>query len=200
MISRIKGKIIEINESNIVIETMAIGYELLMNSKDIACLEMSKEYIIYTQMDVKEDSITLIGFLDKFDKKIYNFLRNVSGIGTKTANNIIGTLGAKETVSYIKEENIKALTSVVGIGKKSASRLILELKDKFDKEFPDLFTSIDTKTKKITKLSENKTAAIEALMQLGYSNQESYYAIDSLDEDMEIEEILKAAFIKLARS
>ncbi len=200
MISRVKGKLIEIEENNkVIIECDHLAYEIQMTIKDIETFELGDTYTLYTQMLVKEDDISLVGFISKFDKKVYKQLINVSGIGTKIALNIIGELGAKETVSYIISDNVKALESVPGIGKKSASRIILELKDKFAKVFDNMIIEISSDSIQTQAVrNKNKNDVFDALKNLGYTTGEIGSVLKDIDDDLSVEEMLKLAFNKLA--
>ncbi len=200
MISRVKGKLLEIEPNNkVIIECDHLSYEIQMTIKDIETLELGDTYTFYTQMIVKEDDISLVGFISKFDKKVYKYLISVSGIGTKIALNIIGELGAKETVSYVISDNIKALESVSGIGKKSASRIVLELKDKFSKVFENLILEINSPSTQNEKINnQNKNDVFDALKNLGYTIEEIGSVLREIDDSLSVEEMLKLAFSKLA--
>ena len=130
MIGCIKGKIIEVSEGKILVLTqMGVGYEIYF-AKDLV---LNEERLLYTSNIIKETSNELYGFLNQIDKKIFELLISVKGVGPKSAFSMINTLGPKEIIQAIVLDNKKALSSAPGIGKKAASQIVLDLSEKISK-------------------------------------------------------------------
>lgn len=198
MLAFIHGEITDITEDAVIIDNQGIGYKLFMNLRDLSTLEMGQRVKVHTEMIVREDDLSLFGFLNTLDRKLFNKMRSVSGIGTKTALNILSVLSAREVIQLVIEEQQSFLTQVPGIGKKTAARIIMELKDHFMKEFGEQYdTSFDNKPSKerSPKLDEVRSA----LQNMGYSRQEIGMILTNLDAEASVEEMLKEAFRLMAR-
>ena len=189
MIAFIKGTVDSLSEGKMILESHGIGYELnIPASMFDAGIREGEELKIYTHMSVREDGISLFGFLSREDLEIYRMLIGVSGIGPKAALAVLSTLTA---------DNLR-FAETPGIGKKTAQKLILELKDKFDLQ--EAFEQ---------KLAGNQAAAavrqtgepdafqdaVQALTALGYSGTEALQAVKKVEitEGMDSEAVLKAA-------
>lgn len=201
MISYIKGTLEYIDETWIVIETAGIGYRVFVSPKTISSLPPIQNNIkIYTYMNVKDDGINLYGFLKQEDLELFNKLLLVSGIGPKGALNILGSMSSGEIILSIVSEDIKALSKAPGVGKKTAQRLIIELKDKFKNS--DFLNSLDenTETEFDSSLKNEKSEALEALLALGYSRTEAVTALKGISfEGMDTGAILKTALKKIIK-
>jgi len=190
MISNIKGKLTYKNPAKVVIETMGLGFEIMISTKTYEKLpKTGEEVFLETYMHVREDAISLIGFNDSDEKEIFLKLTSVSGVSVKIALSTLSIYNTNEIVHIIESKQTEMLQRVPGIGGKLSSRIILELQDKF-KENGIPFS--DTEFLEKNKLSEVK----EALKSLGYSNSEIMKAISKLDiesvKGKNIEEILRA--------
>ena len=201
MISYLKGELAEIKESNIVLEVGSIGYEVYLPSSAIMQLPaMGSQIKIYTYLHVREDAISLFGFLKKDDLDMFKLLITVNGIGPKGALGILSAISADDIRFAILAEDAKAITKAPGIGKKTASKLILELKDKFKLE--TAFEQRLLNQGDITLGSgiiNKKEEAIQALTVLGYSATDSLKMVNQLEitEEMTSEEILKLCLKKM---
>lgn len=182
-----------------ILESHGIGYELnIPASMFDAGIREGEELKIYTHMSVREDGISLFGFLSREDLEIYRMLIGVSGIGPKAALAVLSTLTADNLRFAVLSEDVQAIAKTPGIGKKTAQKLILELKDKFDLQ--EAFEQ---------KLAGNQAAAavrqtgepdafqdaVQALTALGYSGTEALQAVKKVEitEGMDSEAVLKAA-------
>ena len=133
MIAFIKGTVDSLSEGKMILESHGIGYELnIPASMFDAGVREGEELKIYTHMSVREDGISLFGFLSREDLEIYRMLIGVSGIGPKAALAVLSTLTADNLRFAVLSEDVQAIAKTPGIGKKTAQKLILELKDKFD--------------------------------------------------------------------
>lgn len=174
MIAFIKGTVDSLSEGKMILESHGIGYELnIPASMFDAGIREGEELKIYTHMSVREDGISLFGFLSREDLEIYRMLIGVSGIGPKAALAVLSTLTADNLRFAVLSEDVQAIAKTPGIGKKTAQKLILELKDKFDLQ--EAFEQ---------KLAGNQAAAavrqtgepdafqdaVQALTALGYLN------------------------------
>jgi len=192
MISYIKGKITYKSESFIIVECHDIGYKITVSALTLTKLHELEEIKIYTFMNVKEDNISLFGFLTQQEQHLFHKLLSVSGIGPKGAMAFLSEMTPEDIIIAILSEDIKTLSKTPGVGKKTAQRLILELKDKVKPEeivqqTPQQYTS-------------EKWEAIEALISLGYSRSEAMQSVNACyKEGLSVEEILKLSFKKLTK-
>ena len=183
---------VELLEKNfVVINNNNVGYQIKISDAthkkilDLISNDRKKKIKFYTFMTIKDEIIFLYGFLSREELEIFNQLLNVSGIGSKAAMNILANITHENILSAIANENINLLSSVPGIGKKTAQRLILELKDKINKF--DLNISADNK---------NFLEAQEALFSLGYSQSDIIKIttqIKNQNQNLSTEEIIKQA-------
>lgn len=192
MISYIKGIITYKTNAFVVVECNGIGYKIFVSSATLSSLNENETIMIYTFMNVKEDDISLFGFLTQQEQTIFHQLLSVSGIGPKGALAFLSEMTPEEIIIAILSEDIKTLSKAPGIGKKTAQRLILELKDKVKTEEIAQQTS--------QKDTSEKWEAVEALTSLGYSRSEAVQAVNACyKEGLSVEETLKLSFKKLTK-
>lgn len=185
-------------ESFLVLECNGIGYKIYVSSATISSLKISQEIMIYTFMNVKEDNISLFGFLTQQEQDIFYQLIGVSGIGPKGALAFLSNMTPQEIIFAILSEDSKELSKVPGIGKKTAQRIVLELKDKVKVETETLLEQPSEEAQTIEK--NEKYEAIEALAALGYRKQEAIQAVHACyQEGLTVEEILKLSLKKLIK-
>lgn len=194
MISYIIGQIRAINEDNFVIENNSMGYIIFSSLTTLANIEINNEYKIYTSMQVREDDISLFGFISKDELEMFLHLTSVSTIGPKTALGILSSLSVDEIKNAILNNDINKLTVAKGIGKKSASRIILELVDKVKKMN---FVPIE-KTEDVSVVNEDFDVAKEALLNLGYQkNDIDRVLLELKDNELSLEELIKESLKRL---
>lgn len=201
MYAYIKGELAEINTDHIVIEAGGIGYQVFISLQTFDYLPAVGENLkIYTYLYLREDAMILYGFLTKDDLELFKLLISVSGIGPKGGLAILSTLEADDLRFAILSGDAKAISKAPGVGGKTAQRVILELKDKLSLE--DAF---EAKTEHVQKNAAAaggsvKNDAVMALTALGYSSTESLKAVSAVEitEDMDVEEVLKAALKHLS--
>lgn len=200
MYSYIKGVLAEISENEIVIEASGVGYSVNVPASVIGELPSpGTELKVFTHFSVKEDEQTLYGFLYKEDREMFRRLITVSGIGPKGALSILGVLSPSDLRMAIATGDAKSISMAPGIGKKTAERVILELRDKITKESSfDGLTAQNAGVGTVSRGSRSSgpvAEAIDALTVLGYSRMEAGRAVGmiNLTDDMTTEDVLKAA-------
>lgn len=193
MYEYIIGKVVDVYEDYLVVENNGIGYKIYSTKNLLSNLARDCDVKIYTYMDVKEDAILLFGFSSKEEKKMFELLLLVSKVGPKTAVGVLSTLSSKDIKLAILSSNVEVLCKAPGIGKKTANRIILELKDRIDDTInsDSEFDFIDDSCME---------EAIGALMVLGYTKKEIDRVILKMDMDnLDTEEIIKIALQKLSK-
>jgi len=198
MISYIKGELADILMDFIVIENNGIGYGVSVPMTVIDQMpKPGTEIKVYTYLYIREDIMSLYGFLTKDDLKVFKLLITVSGIGPKGALGILSTITTDELRFAVMTNDSKTISKAPGIGKKTAEKLIIELKDKLKLDDITALES-DTETIMIGE-ADSRNEAIMALVALGYSQPEALRAVKSAEvtDDMDSGEILKSALRKL---
>lgn len=198
MLDFIKGNISEIYEGEIVLDNNDIGYLISISQLDISKLSLNEELKIYLRLILREDNISLYGFLNKDSRTLFDLLNTVSSVGPKLSMTILGALGSSQLRSAILSEDANILTKSPGVGKKTANRIILELKDKISKKSftEDLDLSILDSSDTI---DINNDPALEALLSLGYNEYEAKIALRSVDQSQELSEIIRQALKVMAK-
>ncbi len=200
MISYIKGELVEVYEEGVVVESGGIGYEIKMPLSSISNLPRTKNDIkIYTYLHVREDAIGLFGFLTRDDLKTFKLLITVNGIGPKGALGILSAITPDNLRFAILSDDAKTIAKAPGIGSKTASKLILELKDKFKLEdvFEQSFINAGNEAEALAisagSLYDLKKEVIDALVVLGYSGTDAAKVISRVEmkEGMTSEQVLK---------
>lgn len=190
MFAYLKGEIAEKSKEKVTIDVNGVGYEVYMSGGDVDKLELGRIQKIHTYTDIKEGSVQIFGFIEKESQSIFEKMKKVSGIGSKTALNILSYMIPSELCVAIANEDTALLSKVPGLGSKTAARIVLELKDKVLKEVPDIIESPKKSIKTKTNTAVNE--AILALKVLGYSTYQIGQVIDALDtEGKTVEQIIK---------
>ena len=200
MIAYIKGEVAWIEEERIVLESGNIGYNIMMPASSFDTQDLvGKEVKIYTHLNVREDAMQLYGFLNLDELKTFRLLLGVNGIGPKAALGILSGLTTDELRFAVLSDDVKTISKAPGIGKKTAQKLILELKDKIDLEevFETKQEHVRETEGKMESKEENaaKKDAVDALTALGYSSTAALRAVrqTGVTQDMDVETILKLA-------
>jgi Holliday junction DNA helicase RuvA len=197
MYQYIKGIVEEINIDFIVVECNGIGYRINTSQNTICDLKRNEEAKIYTKLIVREDDMSICGFKTKEELKMFELLNSVSKIGPKVALGILSFSEPKRLGAFILSEDIGALSKAPGVGKKTAERMILELKDKIDKHNVEFEQTLLTgSNKKIIGTDE----ALQALVALGYSLAEAKEATNKLKKECsDTEELIKKCLMYLMK-
>lgn len=197
MYSYIIGVITEVHENYIVLENNKIGYKIFITDFFRDNVSAFDEYKVYTEFVEREDASILYGFSSQKERDLFNLLTDVTSIGPKYAMNILSTMTVDECKTAIITDDIKLLTQAPGVGKKTASRIILELKEKIEKDF----VPSEKPVKKEVKKSSDTEFAREALLQLGYFKNDVDAFIENTDiSGLSIEDIMKKAMKSLDSS
>ena len=209
MLAYIKGKLEMKMTGYVVIDVGGLGYKVFMSDAGIENLGNIGDTVkVHTYYRVREDDVSIFGFNTLEELKMFELLLGVSGVGAKTALTMLTTCTPSEFALAVVSEDVKTLTSIPGIGPKSAKRIILELKDKIkkDQEVEAIKEEIDKKqendNKKIDakEVREKVNEAIAALQVLGYNKKEIEKAFEKLDyKELSTEEIIKKGLNLLGR-
>ena len=195
MISYIKGILEDMSPGMVVVDNHGIGYQMMVPMRGESFPKIGQEIKIYTHMHVREDDVSLFGFLSKEEKEAFELLIGVNGIGPKVGLSVLSTLSVYELKMAVISEDVKTISKTPGLGPKGAKKLILELKDKLSFEEleedgvgAEIFdTSADS--------SDSVMITIEGLVSLGYSKSEAAIAVNKVEDakDLTPEELLKNA-------
>lgn len=194
MFEFIIGDIVSIQEDYVVVQNNGIGYKILTSINSMMELEIEqKNQMLYTQLHLREDGAYLYGFTTEEEMDMFNLLLRVSKIGPKIGLGVLSTLTPNHIKLAIHNRDLNTLCKAPGIGKKTAERIILELKDKIgDIELVD--------TPEIVGDTDNHDEAVEALMSLGYSRYEVEKAIRNIDDSMTVEALIREGLKKLSKN
>ncbi len=202
MIAFVRGRIDDITEENVIVDTGGIGYNVKISSGTASLLpKIGEEIKLYTYTCVREDMFSLYGFLSRDDLEVFKKLITVNGIGPKGGLAILSVMSADDLRFAILSGDSASISKAPGIGKKTAERVILDLKDKISLED----TLIHREMQQINRGnsqgmdSHARNEAVEALTALGYSASDALRAVKSVppDENMDVETILKLALKNL---
>ena len=204
MISQLQGSLLEATPSAVVVDVGGVGFELGISGTTAASLpQVGGDVRLYTRMQVREDSMTLFGFSSKDERTMFDRLVAVTGVGPRLALAVLSKFTVGQLYSIVMAEDDKSMATVSGVGKKTAQRLILELKSTFAKDKG--FVPADVPTMSLP-LAQNAAAgapsalddAKSALLSMGFSPQEAELALDGYDgTDMKVEQLLGAALKRL---
>ncbi|QEY23877.1 Holliday junction branch migration protein RuvA [Neisseria animalis] len=194
MISRLTGKLIEKTPPQIVIDVGGVGYEVDVSMQTFYSLPPLNETVqLYTQLVVREDAHLLFGFASAAERATFRQLVKVSGIGAKTALGILSAMSADELAQAVAEEDIKRLSSAPGIGKKTAERMVLELRGK-------LVAQTVTDGLFATSQEADETADIlSTLLALGYNEREAKAAVKGIPKGTDVGEGVRLALKNLLK-
>ena len=202
MFSYIRGELAEVNIDHIVIDVNGIGYMIYISGQAMNELPVIGDVVkVHTYLYLREDIVMLYGFLEKDEMEMFKQLISVSGIGPKGAIGILSALSVDDLRFAVLSGDAKAIAKAPGIGAKTASRVVLELKDKISLE--DAFEQkLEHGQKHAAQPMEHsvKNDAVMALTALGYSSSESLKGVSKVEitEEMEVEDILRAALKHMA--
>ena len=201
MISYIKGIVENIENDKVIIDNNGIGYGIFMPGHVLDTIGIGEELKIYTYLSVKEDAMQLFGFLTRDDLSVFKLLIGVNGIGPKGGQAVLSVLSPDDLRFAVLSNDVKAISAAPGIGKKTAEKVILELKDKLSLE--------DALDHAVSGQSDNhsvqngggevQSEAVQALVALGYGSTEALKAVKQIEisEDTDVETVLKKALKKM---
>ncbi|GAA6136639.1 Holliday junction branch migration protein RuvA [Arenicella sp. 4NH20-0111] len=188
MIAWLKGELLEKLPPSLVLNVNGVGYELEAPMSTFYDLPVvGEQATVFVHMVVREDAQLLFGFTSKQQRELFRSLIKVNGVGPKVALAVLSTLSAQELLQCMANEDVTQLCRVPGIGKKTAQRLVVEMKDRLEKEFAHVALEVTAGESS----SNNTRDAVDALVALGYKNTEASRVIKSLDSSMSSEELIR---------
>ena len=193
MITHIRGKLVEKNPNNVIIECNGLGYNLPISLQTFSNIPDVENIKLHTHLIIREDAHILYGFWDVTEREIFKLLISVSGVGPSTAITMLSSMDTEEIQRSIASENVDKIRSVKGIGIKTAQRVIVDLKDKILKTY-DISEDLSTSNNTI------KNEALSALEVLGFTRKKVDNIIQVILQDsptISLEELLKRALKNL---
>jgi Holliday junction DNA helicase RuvA len=188
MIGRIRGTLVDKSLESVVLDVGGVGYSIAVTPRSLAELPgIGEEAVLHTHLHVREDQLALFGFGSIEERDLFDLLLGISGIGPKVALAILATLSPDELRSAVFADDTAALIAVPGIGKRSAQKLMLELRPKMD-----ILDETSTGTGPLVE-------AREALEGLGYAPDEIRGTLSALPSDLPVEELIKQSLQELGR-
>lgn len=201
MFAYIKGSLEEKASDYVVIDVGGVGYKIFMSNMSISGIgEIGNIVKVHTHYHVREDNISLYGFLTRDELRMFELLISVSGIGSKSAITILSNITPASFALAVSTNNIALLKQIPGIGAKTAQRIVLELQDKIKAEQKELMAVEEQEEIKTIISGENVDEAMQALQILGYSRKEIEKAFGKIaNTDVSVEELIKKGLSLLSR-
>ncbi|MGA7271493.1 MAG: Holliday junction branch migration protein RuvA [Acidimicrobiia bacterium] len=189
MISRLRGMLVAITPDGVVVEVGGVGYEIAMTPQSVSGLAgIGEEVVVHTHLQVREDSMSLYGFATATDRDLFRVLISASGVGPKVGMALLATMRPEQLRRAVATEDVAALCAAPGVGKRSAQKIILELRPKLADAEADLAGGSD------------QGQVRQALENLGYSHEEIAEAVADLDPGATASEQLKSALRALGQA
>ena len=193
MIGRLKGILVEKNPPQAVIDVNGVGYEVDVSMQTFYRLPATGEAVqLYTQLVVREDAHLLFGFATADERATFRQLVKVSGIGAKTALGILSAMSAGELAQAVAKEDVKRLSSAPGIGKKTAERMVLELRGK-------LVSAVSDGPAALSAAADGTDDIVSTLLALGYNEREAKAAVKGLPKGKDVGEGVRLALKNLLK-
>ncbi|TRX42383.1 Holliday junction branch migration protein RuvA [Flavobacterium restrictum] len=193
MIAHLQGKLAEKTPTHVTIDCGGVGYHVNISLHTYSLLPNTDFIKLFTHLQIKEDSHTLFGFIEKSEREIFRLLLSVSGIGASIARTMLSSLDPKQIINAIASGDVVTIQSIKGIGTKTAQRVILDLKDKVLKLY-------DLDEVSMSQSNTNRDEALSALEVLGFVRKTSEKVIDKIvkeDPEATVESIIKKALKSL---
>ncbi len=189
MYAYIRGTVAEVSGNSVVLDVGGVGYELFVSMTTLETCRVGETKTLQTYLNVREDEMSLFGFADKAEKALFINLKSVSGIGPKLALTILGGMKLRDLVVNIVSGNSAALGSIKGVGKKTAERIVTELKDKLSKDYDgEVAPQVET------TLTGDAEEAAMVLVALGYKKEAAVKAVSEVySEGMSVNMIVHKA-------
>ena len=193
MIAHLQGKLIEKTPTEVIIDCGGVGYHVNISLHTYSLIPQTDTIKLFTYLQIKEDSHTLFGFVEKSEREIFKMLLSVSGIGASIARTMLSSLDPKQIIQALAVGDVATIQSIKGIGMKTAQRAILDLKDKVLKLY-------DIDEVSMFQNNTNKEEALCALEVLGFNKKLAEKVVDkivNLDAEATVESIIKQALKNL---
>ena len=198
MIGFLKGKAAHITSDYCLLDVHDVGYRVFISNQTRAHISPSAEVMLYIHTNVREDAILLYGFFSREEYDLFLHLIGISGIGPKVAQGILSSATVNDFYRMVQQKDVKGITKLPGIGKKTAERILLELKDKLSDvsvaDLPEGDNNVGTKTEN-GMIAE----ATEALLTLGFQDSEIQRVFRQKDSCQNTEELIRYALAELQR-
>jgi len=196
MIAWLRGELLEKQPPTLLLNVNGVGYELEAPMSTFYELPAVNETVtLFVHMVVREDAQLLFAFSSKQQRELFRSLIKVNGVGPKVALAVLSTLSVQELLQCMADEDVTQLCKVPGIGKKTAQRLVVEMKDRLEKEFGDIALENSISDSGSTN---DRNDAIAALVSLGYKNADARRVIKALPADLSSEELIRQALRSLS--
>ena len=193
MYEYLNGVIADLGENYAVVDINGIGFRTICSQNTIKDLKVGKVTKIYTNLIARDDNVVLYGFSNKSELNIFKLLTSVSGVGPKVAMSVLSSLKTDELTLAIATKDFKELTRAPGVGKKTAERIVLELKDKINSGSNIISATSGEDTDIIIQV-------VQALISLGYNYNEASMALSSIEnKDKPVDSLIKEALKRLSR-
>jgi len=200
LIGRLRGCLLEKTAPEVLIECNGVGYEVTMPMTSIYTLpNVNEEAIIYIHFVVREDAQLLYGFANKVERKLFRLLIKVNGVGPKLGLAILSGMSADQFVSCVIHDDLSTIVKIPGVGKKTAERLLIEMRDrlkdwKLDASSTEIDNILVPNTIENTFVNDEKGDATHALISLGYKQSQADKAVKSVfEKGMKSEDIIRKA-------
>lgn len=196
MIGRLKGLLVEKQPPHVLLDVNGVGYELEVPMSTLYCLPgLGEVVLLHTHLVVREDAQLLYGFAQKRERELFRELIRLNGVGPKLALALMSGLEVDELVRCVQAQDTSALVKVPGVGKKTAERLLVELKDRFKAwETSPLMAGLVVEPRAAQVVSSAESDALSALLALGYKPQEASKAVAAVKaEGLSSEEMIRRA-------
>ena len=201
MLYSVRGKFIYSTPNSAVIECGGVGYNCQTTRNTLRTLKPDSEVMLYTYLNVREDAVELFGFATKTELNTFKTLISVSGVGPKAGLSICSALTPEQIAAAVASDDVKSLTMAQGIGKKTAQRIVLELKDKLPKAGTSGDNSIQgAALSAANAVSGNIPKAVEALGVLGYTPSDVSPILASLDSTLPVEQLIAQTLRQMGRN
>ena len=187
MIGYLKGTIIDKNEKSVLLLINNVGYTVFIPEKELAFIKNGTESELFTELVVRENEMHLYGFLTREEREMFNILNEVSGIGPRSSISIISFMDINSLKRAVVNEDINMLVKLPGIGKKTAQRIILDIKEKLIKK-GNYDSQKSQEGRFIDKDKEKISVVFDTLEALGYSNKEILNIIPELEKNQDLPE------------
>ena len=198
MIGYIKGQITEIGDTYVILENNGIGYYISVTSSTLTKATQSSSLQLYTYLNVREDGLFLYGFSTKEEKTMFLKLITISGVGPKAALSILSGIDLNKLMVAILNQDIKTISKIKGIGKKTAERIVLELKENLNSFAEELLEKEDFTIINNHELNEDAQDAIYALRGLGFTQHEAERAVKkALPQAKDLQELISISLRSL---
>lgn len=198
MIYSVRGKLTHKTNDLAVVECAGVGFACRTTSYTLSPLKVGEEVFLLTYMNVREDAVELFGFGEAAELNCFKLLLSVSGVGPKAALSILSDMSPQGFALCVAQGDSKVLTRVPGIGKKTADRIILELRDKMTDRIGEISSDTYAELSKPgTPASENAAEAVTALVALGFTAAQAQKALAGLSPDLSVSEMVREGLKKI---